>query len=228
MMSTENEKLSRFNSASQLVIAVIGVLIALGWPFIANLNQKPGNHLNSVRDDVHTMAAEWIVTLVLCVIAFGLQRLRPAQFHLRFFKWRGVLYMLTALVGAFVLSGIVSTLVAAPKFDIRQIAAVPFRVRSALVLTAAMCEEFIYRGFAIEEIGVLTGNRWVGAAISLALFGLGHIGVYGFSSALLIPTSVGLVITLLYMSQHNLWLCILMHATIDGVIILLLPALFHL
>jgi hypothetical protein len=31
------------------VISVIGALIALGWPFVANLNQKPDNHLTSVK-----------------------------------------------------------------------------------------------------------------------------------------------------------------------------------
>ncbi len=127
--------------------------------------------------------------------------------------------------GALVLSGIVSRFVTAPKFDLRQVAAIPVTVRSGLVLTAAVCEEFMYRGFAIEELGVLTGNRWLSACISLVLFGLGHVGTYGFSTALLLPASVGLMITLLYMLRNNLLICMLMHGAIDGLFLILIPAL---
>ncbi len=133
--------------------------------------------------------------------------------------------MLAALVGALMVSGIVSRFVAAPKFELRQVAAVPIAVRLALVLTAAVCEEFIYRGFAIEELGMLAGNRWVGALVSLVLFGLGHLGTYGFSTALLIPASIGLMITLLYMFRNNLPVCMLMHGTMDGLFLIVIPAL---
>jgi membrane protease YdiL (CAAX protease family) len=57
------------------------------------------------------------------------------------------------------------------------------------------------------------------------LFGLGHVGTYGFSSALLIPASVGLVITLLYMFRNNLVLCMLVHCAIDALMVIAVPAL---
>ena len=44
---------------------------------------------------------------------------------------------------------------------------VPLSLRAGLVLTAGICEEFIYRGFAIEELGALAGSRWLAALISL-------------------------------------------------------------
>jgi membrane protease YdiL (CAAX protease family) len=102
---------------------------------------------------------------------------------------------------------------------------VPIAVRVCLVLTAGICEEFVFRGFLIEELGMLTGSRWLGAFLSLAIFALGHAGVYGFSSALLIPASVGLVLTLLYMFRRSLPACMLMHCGMDALFLLLIPAL---
>jgi uncharacterized protein len=207
---------------------MFGVLVALGWPFAVRLFvRENGSRLTSVHDDLRTMAVEWSVVAILAAIAFGLQKLRPRSFGLRGLGWRDALVGFGGLVAALVLSGAVSGLVAAPKFDLHQLAQVPIAVRVCLVLTAAICEEFMYRGFAIEELGALTGSRWVGALGSLALFALGHVGVYGFSSALLIPASVGLVITLLYMFRGNLLVCMLVHGGMDGLFLILVPAFVH-
>jgi membrane protease YdiL (CAAX protease family) len=188
---------------------------------------KSGQRLTSVQDDLRTMAVEWLVVAVLAAIAFGLQGLRPRFFRFRRFGWLDALFALAGLMAALLLSGAMSRLVAAPKFDLHQMASVPVVVRVCLVLTAAICEEFIYRGFAIEELGMLAGNRWVGALGSLVLFTLGHAGVYGFSTALLIPASVGLVITLLYMFRNNLPVCMFVHGGMDGLFLILIPALIH-
>jgi uncharacterized protein len=215
-------------SAAARAGAIVGVLVALGWPFALRLFMSgSGRRLTSVQDDLRTMAVEWSVVAVLAAIAFGLQGLRPRFFRLRGFGWRDALFALAGLLAAVLLSGAVSRLVAAPKFDLHQMASVPIAVRVCLVLTAAICEEFIYRGFAIEELGMLAANRWAGALGSLLLFTLGHAGVYGFSTALLIPASVGLVITLLYMFRNNLAVCMLVHGSMDGLFLILIPALIH-
>jgi membrane protease YdiL (CAAX protease family) len=225
-LTAESETVPQFIRPQGLIYAAIGVLVALGWPFVWRLfSGASGSHLMSVRGDLRTIAVEWTVVAVLALVAFQLQRLSPAFFRLRRFNWRDILFTLAALVVALALSGIVSQKVSAPKFDLRQLAAVPLAVRLALVVTAAVCEEFMYRGFAIEELGLLTGNRWLGALGSLVLFGLGHVGTYGFSSALLIPASVGLVITLLYMFRNNLVLCMLVHCAIDALMVIVVPAL---
>ncbi len=227
-MATESDKPIRFVSAATRDYAIIGVLVALAWPFAVRLfGRGNSSSLTSVHEDLRTMAIEWSVVAVLAAIAFGLQGLRPGIFRLRGFGWRDVFLALGGLIAALVLSAAVSSLVAAPNFDLRQITQVPIALRVCLVLTAAICEEFIYRGFAIEELGALTGSRWVGAVGSLALFALGHVGVYGFSTALLIPASVGLVITLLYMFRNNLLICMLVHGGMDGLFLILIPALLH-
>jgi membrane protease YdiL (CAAX protease family) len=187
--------------------------------------RQNGGGLTSVRGDLRTMLVEWSIVAFLAALAFGMQRLPPRLFGLRAPGWLDLLSAFGALVAALVLSALVSRLVTAPKFDLYQIASVPIAVRVCLVLTAAICEEFIFRGFAIEELGMLTGSRWVGALLSLVLFSLGHARLYGFSSALLIPASVGLVLTLLYMFRKSLPLCMLVHGGMDALFLLLIPAL---
>src|ERR1700683_5047607 len=227
-MRTEGAETGRSVSPAARACALIGVLIALGWPFAARLlSNSNSRHLTTIHDDVRTIAVEWSVVAVLAAIAFALQRLRPRFFRLRRLGWLELVFAIAGLFTALVLSGVVSRFVTAPKFDLQQIASVPLAVRICLVATAAICEEFIFRGFAIEEIGVLTGSRWIGAVLSLVLFALGHVGVYGFSTALLIPASVGLVLTLLYMFRNNLLVCMLVHGGMDGLFLILIPALVH-
>lgn len=210
------------------IYALIAVFVALGWPFAVTLFVSgTGSRLTSIRDDFRTIVVEWSVVVVLAGIAFAAQKLRPRFFRLKGLGWLDLLIALGGLVAALVLSGAISVHVAAPKFDLHQIASVPLFVRICLVLTAAFAEEFIYRGFAIEEIGLITGNRWFGAVVSLALFSLGHVGVYGLSTALLIPASVGLVLTLLYMFRNNLFVCMLVHGSMDGLFLIVIPALIH-
>jgi len=108
--------------------------------------------------------------------------------------------------------------------DLQKLAAVPVGLRIAVVLTAAICEEFIYRGFGIEELAYLTGKRWLAGLLSLTLFTVSHAGLYGISVALIIPGLVGAVLTGLYLWRRNLLSCILMHAIIDGIFVVVIPA----
>jgi membrane protease YdiL (CAAX protease family) len=138
---------------------------------------------------------------------------------------RDVLAMVAAIAFGSALAGIAGRFVQMPTsfHDFRQLAALPITLRVALVCTAGLCEEFLYRGFAIEEIGRLSGSRWLGAGISLLAFTLAHGGLYGWTSALLIPFAIGTALTLLYMWRRNLPVCMLMHAGTDAWGLIVLP-----
>ena len=210
--------------------ALIGLLVAFGWPLI--FLALPGlttHQIASAHDDTVTIVAEWSVIAVLCLIAFGVQRWRPSDFGLRGLGWRDILASLGGVVLAFVLSGLASRVVHMPSSlsNISKVAAVPLALRIALVLTAAICEEFGYRGFGIEELAHLIGNRWLAGLFSLILFTVSHSGLYGFSAALIIPGLVGAVLTVLYLWRRNLPACMLMHAIIDGFFLVLIPAVAH-
>lgn len=63
----------------------------------------------------------------------------------------------------------------------------------ALAITAGLCEEFLYRGFAMAVLVRLGSPAWVAVLISSILFGLAHLyqGRGGFVSTLAIGAMLG-------------------------------------
>ncbi len=206
--------------------ALAGLALAFAWPLFFAIPGVSTHRLTNVRDDLVNVGVKWLVVAVLGAIAFGVQRFDRADLGIRRLGGSGVLTALAAVLLSLGLGGIIGRLVHLPSSvtDLRALASVPLAVRIAVVLTAAFCEEFIYRGFMIEELAVLTGRRAVAALLSLVLFGVGHAGLYGVSAALLLPTVIGAVLTGLYLWKRNLGACVLAHAILDGIFLLIAPA----
>jgi len=207
--------------------ALLGIAVAFGWPLILLIPGLSTHQITNIHDDIVNVSVKWLVVIVLCVIAFVVQRRRPSEFGIRTLGWRDGLAAFAGVIIAFVLSGAASRMVAMPSSlsDLQRLAAVPLNLRIAVVLTAAFCEEFMYRGFGIEELAILTGKRWLAALLSLILFTFSHAGLYGMSTALIIPALVGAVLTGLYLWRRNLPCCVLMHVILDAIFILVIPAM---
>lgn len=205
----------------------MGIVVAFGWPLFLLIPGFSTHQLINIHYDIINVCVKWLVTIVLCVIAFAVQRRRPSEFGIRIPGWRDGLAALAGLIVAFVLSGAASRIVAMPSSltNLQKIAAVPLNLRIAVVLTAAFCEEFMYRGFGIEELAYLTRKRWLAGLLSLILFTFSHAGLYGMSATLIIPALVGAVLTGLYLWRRNLPSCVLMHAMMDAIFIILIPAM---
>lgn len=225
-MSHDQTPLRRqpFRNARHRVVAVFGLAIAFGWTALL-AGRTPS--LADVHQDLVTIAAEWTVVLALGAVAFGAQRSVPAYFNLRPFTWRDVGAMFSTLALTYALVGFLGAFVSleTSSLDLQLLNQVPLAVRIALVLTAGICEEFIFRGFGIEELASLTGSWSLAGVVSWIAFTLAHIDRYGWSPGLLIPAIAGGTLTLLYLWRRNLPLCMLMHILIDGVSVLLAPML---
>jgi membrane protease YdiL (CAAX protease family) len=204
--------------------AIVGLVVTFGWTYL--LTGRSHEQTN-IRNDQMTIAAEWVVVIILAVIAFGIQKRSIGDFGLRRVGWREVLWMLVALVGSYVIIGIAGRFISMPtsSLEIRHLVYVPFSLKLALVLTAAICEEFMYRGFGIEELAGLTGSVWLAGIVSWLGFSFAHIDRYGLTTALIIPAVIGAFLTLLYVWRRNLPVCMLMHGILDGFSILILPML---
>ena len=99
----------------------------------------------------------------------------------------------------------------------------PFSHRFFVVVTAAVTEEVLYRGYAIGVGQHLFGSLWLACILSVAVFTLAHIR-WGFAN--LIPVFLAtLVITLLFAFTKNLLACIIVHAILDGLGQLVVPAI---
>jgi len=203
-------------------LSLLALVVAMGFPF-AWLNLS--HNLADTQNDLRIITIEWTVTLLIALYVFGFEHRTWIDLSLRKITGRDVLAMVAAIGVEVFFAGIAGRSVQTPTTlpNLRQLAALPVALRLALVCTAGICEEFLFRGFAIEEIGVLTGRRWLGAGISLLAFTLGHVGLYGWSGALIIPLVIGAALTLLYMWRRNLGICMLMHAGTDAWSLIVLP-----
>lgn len=98
----------------------------------------------------------------------------------------------------------------------------PFGYRCFLVATAAVTEEVLYRAYAIGVGAVVLGSLWLACVVSVIAFTLAHFR-WGLAHLLSVFVSA-VVLTVLFVTTHNVWVCILAHAVVDGVGFLAMPA----
>jgi uncharacterized protein len=82
-----------------------------------------------------------------------------------------------------------------------------------LALSAGMCEEFLYRGYALTLLSTLTSSLAVGVIVSTAAFGLAH--AYQGRRGIIGTTIFGLFFALVFVYWGSLWPCIVGHALQD-------------
>lgn len=89
-----------------------------------------------------------------------------------------------------------------------------------VLVTAALAEEAIFRGFLQERLIVLIGNRWLPAVLAGAAFLLVHVTGYGWSGAV-IGVGLGAVsLSILYAVTRNTGLCALFHLALNAPIMI--------
>jgi uncharacterized protein len=170
-----------------LIFLVLGVLIP--WRGRARLQHLLAQPVGGTKEKLalygSTMAFQWLLFAVVLwrSLAHGLT---PAELGIGASVTSSVL--LASATGAMVLGALQAlnvrriSRVQAPVVDrMRKLAerllplkAVEFAPYTALVLTAGVCEEFLYRGFAMAAIGRVGLPSSLAVVISSVLFGLAH------------------------------------------------------
>ena len=103
--------------------------------------------------------------------------------------------------------------------QVNQLLATPLWWRCISVVRAAVGEEVLFRGYAIERGQELTKSMAAVSVLSWFVFTIEHVGTWGWPHLILAGFG-GLVLTLLYVWRRNLWTNILMHFIVDGVAVL--------
>lgn len=83
------------------------------------------------------------------------------------------------------------------------------------IVTAAVSEELLYRGYLIERITALTGSTGTAAFFSWTFFSAMHLPLWGMQGVLNAAV-FGAVITSFYLWRRNLSACMLTHALFDA------------
>ena len=83
----------------------------------------------------------------------------------------------------------------------------------ALALTAGLCEEFLYRGFAMAALSRVEFPAWIVVLLSSVLFGMAHLyqGRSGFLGTLIL----GIVFAIARIAYHSIVPVMVWHAAID-------------
>jgi membrane protease YdiL (CAAX protease family) len=101
---------------------------------------------------------------------------------------------------------------------------VPIGVSLLLYARAGIAEEIFYRGYAIERIEALTGNRAIAAAVPLLIFAGSHFSQG--PAGILITFVIGAIATAIYLWKRNLLILIVAHFMVDFIPNVLLPLIF--
>jgi membrane protease YdiL (CAAX protease family) len=99
----------------------------------------------------------------------------------------------------------------------------PMWLTCLVVLRAGTVEEITFRGYAIERLEALTGNRWLAVALPLVVFAAFH-STQGTGGILLAFLGGG-VLSGLYLWKRNLWVNMTVHFLVDFIPNVLLAGL---
>lgn len=219
------------STRQQRAVTFVGLFIALGLPFLIDLllGKRPTDLAIPSRV-VAFIIEEWIIALALVFLVLFWERQSLGSIGIKKVSGRDLLW---GVIGFFV--GAVSFVLTDPVVKalglgttsggIAQLAQVPVALRMAIVVTAGITEEILFRGYPIERLSSLTGRVGLGALIAYVAFVLLHIPFWGSGGTIQIGVW-SLIITLLYVKRRNLLACILMHVLNDAYAFILLPMFF--
>jgi membrane protease YdiL (CAAX protease family) len=204
-------------------LTIVGLAITLGFPALPL--SKWENEFAGVGHLVGYEIIWWaLVALVLLYVRLVERRplssigFRPAGISGLLL---GVLAGVTTLAGlAAVYFVLFPALHVNENQQMNQLIATPFWWRFISVVRAAVGEEVLFRGYAIERTQELTGSLKIASILSCAVFALEHVGPWGWGH-LLIAGFGGAMLTLLYLWRRNLWVNIIAHFIVDGAAVLL-------
>ena len=228
MPSTTSD--SRQTSRWELPVpVVVGLLISLfGAPLLGWFDLPHWADATATRSFLANSLSSWLlVGLVLAIVLYW-ERRPLTSIGLRA-PARSVLAIGLGAGLAGVLLGLIATGVAVFTLGLEQpetlsaLSRLSLPVQLVIVGTAVVTEEILWRGYPIERVAEVTGNVWIGAALSGIVFLAVHFPAWGLVRA--IPQAVfTLTIVGVYVWSRNVVVCILTHSVINGIMVLVLPA----
>lgn len=163
----------------------------------------------------------WALTILILLYVSLVEKRPFSSIGLRKLGWRTLVWgVVSAIVIAFGIGVVygISARVFHQSLNAHAMAQMmghPWGVRLMLVLRAAIFEEVLYRGYAIERLSELTGSRFAAGAISWIVFTLAHLSYWGVAS-LVVAGFGGLALTVLYLWRRDLPCNMLAHFLTDG------------
>jgi membrane protease YdiL (CAAX protease family) len=211
------------------VAVVVGLLVSLfGGPLLGQVDLPRWVETSTASSMLANSLSSWLLVGVLLGIVVYWEGRRLASVGLRLPTRTEVAVGLGAGLGAVVV-GLLVTGVAVVTLNLEQpetlsaISRLSLPIQLAIVGTAVVVEEILWRGYPIERLTELTGRVWVGAVVSGVVFLAVHYPAWGLVGA--IPQAVFTVVLVgVYVWSRNVVVSMLTHGVINVVMVLVLPA----
>jgi membrane protease YdiL (CAAX protease family) len=172
---------------------------------------------------------KWLGTAALVAVVLGVERLGPRSLLIHRPSGRDLEWVLYAFGIVMAWSWLAARL--APQDNnegITTIVSLGVAGVLALIVTAAVTEEIVYRGYLAERLGALAGRRrWarpLGAALSLTVFVLPHLAFFG-PTWLIHQLPGAIALAGLALLRRNLVAAMLLHLLIN--LPILIPTVLH-
>ena len=204
-----------------LAVLLVLLILLIGFPLLAariaarlrHGGPSVAKHVRFIR----IIVVEWTVT-ALAIYALALHGQRPADVGLR-----PPHVPLDYLIGLAVLAAQLASSMFMPRrisADYAQRVSIVIPNNSAqwlwflpVAASAAFCEEFLYRGYALTALAALSGFLVVGVVLSALAFGLAHF--YQGPRGMFMTATIGLVYSVIVLWTGSLWPAILAHFVQD-------------
>ena len=202
---------------------VVGILFSLG--FAAFPWSRWENEFAGVDHLIGYEATWWTAIGVVLAYVVWVERRPLRSLGLRSFGMRDALIgLLTGVVTLACLAAIYYKvfpwLHLSEGGSMHKLQATPLWWQVISVIRAAVGEEVLFRGYALERTEELTGSPMFAGVFTCTIFALEHVSVWGWGH-LLIAGFGGGMLTALYLWRRNLWVNMIAHVVVDGVTVLL-------
>ena len=203
----------------------IGLAVSLGGPLLFVLATKRFS-INSLS--VPGRLVLWVLAAATFVIAAYGGGAWLARIGVKPFGWvdlaSTIVAIIAMLVGAIASQILVAKLGFKDKGDLKlqqKIYSLSVQRRFFIVITAAVTEEVLYRGYAIGIGQEVLGNLTIAFVLSLLVFVVAHF-THG-AKALAGILWISFIMSLLFVVTGNLFACILAHFVVDALGTLFVP-----
>jgi membrane protease YdiL (CAAX protease family) len=208
----------------QRLLAGIGLALSFGFILFESIPGLAPPEFS--QRALQGIAVQWFTSLLVAFIAFRELELGFYDVGIRNPRLMDWLVMAIVLMISVISVGLVAKLFPGAE-NARsvgnQLSSLHLLIRILLVITAGICEEFLFRGYGIEVLARFTKDRWFAGILALLFFGIAHAGAIGWTTELIFPFLLGAFLTLLYLWRGNLVIAMVMHTLIDAIGIILVP-----
>lgn len=204
-------------------LLLLGLAIAYSPSYINIVLGKAGVDWELIKGPPSVILWNWLAVVVLLVFVIKVERRELGSIALRRPSGRDIQWAIIFWAVSTVASGMLHQLLPPPpSTGLDTVLQLSLPVIVALILTTAVTEEILFRGYSIERLRELTGYLSVAVAVSFGLFVLPHVLFFG-PQWLLYHGLGAVLLYVLYIWRRNLWACMILHLL--GNSLLLIPAL---